>query len=316
MDENTRLSILKAILQSALSNLTVDRATRIATGLTLLENNRDVTYKGADGKPIGFRTNDGLIDGLIQQAGNRGIPAHLTHEWTEGKRDALNSRVGAFKNFRKDESGNLVGDYHAMPGVEGDKMLWLAENDPENAALSLVFDYNKIPAGEITYAYPLSFDSADFVAKGAACARLSELQTDTDMTEDQVKAIVAEAVKAELSTFKPAGYITPEEADTKVKAALAAYVPVISDAKIEEIAIAAEAKAVAKLGAGPLLQSLTKSNDEVSKYKAELAKYIAVAPNRPTAVARFLKDNPDMAGIHAEETRIACARLTGQLAAA
>lgn len=309
----------RAILKSQLSDLVVDKESRVATGLKLLQNNRDVTYAGSDGKPVGFRTNDGLIDGLIQHAGNRSIPAHLTHEWTKGEKDPLSFRVGTFKNLRRDGSGDLLGDFHAMPGVEGDKMLWLADNDRENAALSLVFDYNAIKSDGATFAYPLSFDSADFVAKGAACAMLSQLQNETDMTKEEIVSLIKEnaaskddvtaAVKAALADFKPAGLITSEDADKRVKAALSEYKPTLTAEQIASIGVAAEASLVAKLGAGPLLQNITRANAVTDQYKATLKKFEETHPNRASAIRAMLTKHPELGAAHEENLQLEIAKL-------
>lgn len=289
----------KATLQSALqNNLTVNRETRVVSGVKCMENNRDVTYKGADGKPIGFRTNDGLIDGLIGHAGNRTIPAHLTHDWTDGKKDALHSRVGGVKNFRRDETGALLADYHAMPGVEGDKILWLAENDPEHAMLSLVFDYNKIESNGVTYAVPLNFESADFVAKGAAVsAMLSQLQTDTDMTKEEIQTLISEAVKAALAEYKPAGYITKDEAkaqaDEAVKAALSAHK--VSDDDKKEIALLAQAETVKSLGATTLIAKIGEDKKNADSFEGAIqAQLAAGAKDRGQAIYRVAKDKPEI----------------------
>lgn len=313
---------LKAILQSALGTPSVNRESRVVSGIRILENNRDVTYAGPDGKPVSFRTNDGLIDGLISHAGNRGIPAHLSHSWTDGKADGLNTRVGTHKNFRRDGSGNLVADFYAMPGIEGDRMLWLAENDPANAALSSVFDWNPIKSNGVTYAVPLSFDAADFVASGAACsALLTKFQPDTDMTDEQITKLVTDTVTAALKDFKPAGFITKEEAetaaDTRVKAALSAYKPEatkMTDAEIEAIAVAAQAKVVATLGSGPLLKSIQRSNEQGDAYTAKLATYVASSPNRATAIRRLLADHPELGAAHEEHQQAEIAKLNGQAA--
>lgn len=292
---------MKAILQSSIGRLTVNRDTRVVEGVKLLENNRDVVYAGTDGKPIKFRTNEALLSALIGHAGNRTIPSHLSHEHHNGQRDGLHSRVGGIKNCRLSAQGDLIGDFHAMPGADGDKMLWLAENDPEHAMLSVIFDYNKIPAGEVDYAYPLSFDSADFVAKGAGVsAMLSAITTETDMTEEQINKLVDERVTAALSKFTPKapeGMLTKAEAeklaDERIKAALAEYKPKMS----EEDLIATEAKFTARLGTGPFQQVLgeSKTNDE---YSAKLAEYKKTAKDPGTAIARLLRDHPNLGAAH------------------
>lgn len=304
---------MKAILQSALQNLTVDREARTVTGVKLLENNRDVTYKGADGKAMGFRTNDALLKGLLAHAGNRTIPSHLTHDWADGKRDGLHSRVGGIKNCRLSDAGDLIGDYHAMPGDSGDAMLWLAENDPDHCMLSCIFDYNPIKTDSATYAVALSFDSADFVAKGAGVTALLSHTNDTDMTKEEIQAIVTDSIKAALADFKPAlpaNLVTTEQADERVKAALSAFKPEVSDEKMAEILANAEAKIVAKLGAGPLLQNITRANKEGDAYTAKLAEYVKVAPNRATAIGRLLKDHPELAEAHELTLRNERAQLT------
>lgn len=306
----------RATLQNNFSKLSVDKEARIVSGVKLLENNRDVTYKGADGKPMGFRTNDALIDGLIGHAGNRSIPAHLTHEWTDGKRDALLTRVGVHKNIRKDGNSDLIGDFHAMPGIEGDRMLWLAENDPEHAALSLVFDWNPIKTDKATFAFPLNFESGDFVAKGAACAMLSQLQTETDMTKEEIQALVTASVTAALAEFKPKlpdNLITTEQADERVKAALSAFKPEtakLSDEDLDTLLVKAEAKIVAKLGGGPMLQNLQKAGQENDNYTATLKKYMETSGNsRPKAVLRMLQDHPELQDAHAASQAAEVAKL-------
>lgn len=280
---------MKAILQSDFRKSPIEG--RVIVGAKLLENNRDVTYSGADGKPVSFRTNDGLLDGLINHAGNRSIPAHLTHQWTDGKNDALLSRVGAFKNFRRSDSGDLVGDFHAMPGADGDKMLWLAEHDPEHAALSVVFEWNPIKANGVTYAVPLDFKSADFVASGAGVtAMLSANLTETDMTKEEIQALVTESVTAALKSYKPEGYITKEDADKAVQAALASHKPELTDAQKNEIALLSTAKAVEQIGKTPFLTSFEKAGDEFES--AITAQLSAGAKDRPTAILRLANDKP------------------------
>ncbi len=308
----------RATLQNIFSKLSVDKEARIVSGVKLLENNRDVTYKGADGKPMGFRTNDGLIDGLIGHAGNRTIPAHLTHDWTDGKQDGLRSRVGGHKNIRKDSNGDLIADFHAMPGLDGDRMLWLAENDPEHAMLSIVFDWNPIKTDKATFAVPLNFESGDFVAKGAGVtAMLQQIQTDTDMTKEEIVALIKEnaaskqdvtdAVKAALSSV-----ITTEESDKRIKAALSEFKPEtakLSEAEMDALLVKAEAKLVAKLGSGPLLQNIVKANAAADVYTATLAKYVSTSPNKALAIGRMLKDHPELSDAHDEHLQTQVAQL-------
>lgn len=295
--ETTHESKLKAILQSPLTKLVVNRESRIVEGVKLLENNRDVTYKGADGKAVSFRTNPALLSGLIGHAGNRAIPSHLSHEWSEGKREALFDRVGCIKNCRLSDAGDLIGDFHAMSGEKGDSVLWLAENDPEHCALSCIFDYNAIKTEGVTYAYPLSFESADVVARGAGVTAFLSKPTDTDMTKEEIQALIDDGVAAKLKDFKPEGYITEAEAGERIKAALSAFKTdslKIDDKTKAEIVAEAEAALVAKLGGGPLLLNLKKEGEATDNFKAKLAKYRETSKDDGTAIARLLRDHPEL----------------------
>lgn len=307
---------MKAILQSPLANLTVNRETRVVSGVKLLENNRDVSYKGADGKAMGFRTNSALLNGLIGHAGNRTIPSHLSHEWSDGKREALFDRVGGIKNCRLSDSGDLIGDAHVMPGEKGDSILWLAENDPEHCALSCIFDYNALKTDGVTYAYPLSFESADFVAKGAGVtALLTASTTDTDMTKEEIQAIVTDSIKAALADFKPAipAALSKEDVSGIVKASLAEFKPELSEAQLADLSAKAEASFTAKLGSGPLQVHIGDAK-RGSDYTAKLAEYRKTSPNSATANARLLKDHPEFSQIHEESLALQVAKLSGQSA--
>lgn len=291
---------VKAVLQSDLSKASVDKDARIIRGVRVIENNRLVTYKGDDGKAKSFTTNSALLKGLLGFA-EGSIPSHFTHDWTNSDKDPLHARCGTLKDFTLTEEA-LLADFHVWPGENGDKALWLAENDPKNAALSAIFDYNAIKSGEVTYAVPLNFQSADVVAKGAACtALLSQFNpNETDMTKEEIVALIKEnaaskedvtsAVKAALAEFKPA---TPEGFVTKAE--LAEFKPKLSD---EEL-IAVEAKVVAKLGAGPL-QIHIGDAQRSDTYSAKLAEYKKLAPNPATAVSRLLRDHPELGTAHEE----------------
>lgn len=198
-------------------------------------------------------------------------------------------------------------------------MLWLAENDPEHAMLSIVFDWNAIKTDSVTYAYPLSFDSGDFVAKGAGVtAMLSQFPTNTDMTKDEIVSLIKEnsaskedvtaAVKAALSEFKPSGVLSQKDVDDRVTAALSAHKPELSEAQLADLATKAEASFTAKLGSGPLQMNLT-ANKTGNDYTAKLAEYRKTSPNQATAVARMLKDHPELTQVHEEHTMIQVAKL-------
>lgn len=312
---------MKAILKSAtLAHTAVDEATGIISGCKLMQVGKTAVFKGSDGKPKSFEVTAELIKGLLTHAGNRSIPAHFTHDYEDTK-DPMHARLGLHKNLRIDEDGDLASDLHTAPNEYGRLALWTAKTDPATAAFSAVFDYNPLKAGDRNLAIPLSFDAADFVSKGAATtAMLSQFQTDIDMTKDEIVALIKEnaaskddvtaAVRAALSEFKPTGFLTPEQADEKVKAALSAHKTTLSDEEIAKLALAAEAKFTAKLGSGPLLQSLTRSNDSGNTFQAKLGEYRKSSPNEATAIARLLKDHPELQEAREEHLRNERAKLS------
>lgn len=164
---------MKAILKSAnLSHSAVDEATGVISGCKLFEVGGTATYKGRDGKVRSFERTVEVARALLAHAGNRSIPAHFTHDYdTNG--ETLPHRLGLHKNLRIDEAtGNLLSDLHTMPNEYGKLALWTAKTDPNSAAFSAVFGYNPITADGKTLAIPTSFDAADFVSSGAACAAM------------------------------------------------------------------------------------------------------------------------------------------------
>jgi len=282
----------------------------------VIENNRNVTYKGSDGKPKSFTTNSSLLSGLLSYAGDS-VPSHLSHDWTDSNKDPLHARCGTLKDFTLTDEA-LLANFHAMPGENGDKALWLAENDPKNAALSAIFDYNAIQNGDKTYAVPLNFQAADLVAKGAACsALLSRFNpTDTDMTKEEIQALVTDSIKAALADFKPTlpeNLITVEEADKRVAAKLAEFKPekaTLSDAEKSELVTLATAELTKNIGTGPFLTNLKDQRDNQNAYVAKLAEYEKNAPNPATAAARLMKDHPELAQARQEHLAATRARLT------
>lgn len=292
---------MKAILKSAtLAHSGIDEATGVISGCKLMEVGKTAVFRGSDGKPKSFEVTAELIKGLLAHAGNRSIPAHFTHDYEDTK-DPLHARLGLHKNIRIDADGDLASDLHTAPNEYGRLALWTAKTDPNTAAFSAVFDYNPIKDGDRNLAIPTSFDAADFVSKGAATtAMLSQFQEDTDMTKEEIQALVTESVKAALAEFKPTlpeGLLTKEESDKAVKAALAEYKPKLSEEQLAEAAALAEAKFTAKLGSGALMVNFgdKKTGDT---YQAKLSEYRKSAPNEATAIGRLLKDHPELAEAH------------------
>lgn len=304
----------KATLHSAnLAHSAIDEAAGIISGCKLMQVGKTATFKGADGKAKSIEITPELIKGLLAHAGNRSIPANFTHDY-DGEKDAMHVRLGLHKNIRIDGDGDLASDLHTAPNEYGRLAMWTAKTDPSAGAFSAVFSYNAIagPNGK-TLAVPLSFDSADFVTSGAATtAMLSQLQSETDMTKEEIQALVDAGVKAALKDYKPEGYITAEESDKRVKAALAAYkleAPKLSEEDMAKVVAEAEGKLVAKLGGGPLLLNLQKQQEAGTAYSAKLASYVASAPNKAVAIRRMLTDHPELGQAHEEALQAEIAKL-------
>lgn len=270
---------------------------------------KTANFRRADGVADSFEVTPELIKGLLGHAGNRSIPCNFTHD-----SDDLHARLGLHKNLRIDADGDLASDLFTMPNEYGKLALWTAKTDPSSAAFSAVFSYNPIKDGERKLAVPLSFDSADLVAKGAACeAMLSQINTDTDMTKEEIQALVADGVKAALKDYKPEGYITEAESDKRITAKLEAFKPEKATLSAEDkaaIVADAEAALVAKLGGGPLLLNLKNENDSKDIFTAKLAEYRKTSPNEGTAISRLLRDHPEFTPQREAHLQAEMAKLT------
>ena len=124
---------------------------------------------------------DAHLAALMNHAGNRAIPVHMTHAHAEGKQDGLVTKAGALKGFFRDDDKNLRADLHLAPGATRETALWHAENDPENFMLSAVFSF--LPDDPLCI--PQDFQAADLVEKGAGVtALLAADLTTTPMEEN------------------------------------------------------------------------------------------------------------------------------------
>lgn len=288
---------MKAILKSDFAKTSVQDG--VISGVRLMEVNRTAHFKGADGKAKSIEITPELIAALLAHVGNRSIPSHLSHDHYGADTDAIHARLGSVKNIRIDGAGNLVGDLHTMPNENGRLALWLAENDPENAAMSAIFDYNAITKEGKTYAVPLNFQTADLVAAGAACSALfSQHQSEYTMLSPEDKQEIADLIKtgvtAQLKEFKPElpATLTAKDVDDKVTAALASYKPTISDEEKKSIALLSKAELTKEIGTLGLVQSTQKAADEFES--AITAQLSAGAKDRPTAILRLAADKPEV----------------------
>lgn len=321
-----------AFFHASYGQASIDAENGILRGVKLMEVGRLASFAGPDGKSKSITITPAHVSALLGHAGNRSIPIHLTHEWfnAQGTDSAdsteLNARIGALKDFREDEIGNLIADAYLKAGRERENILWEAEHNPEDTMFSVVFSYHEADP----LCIPISFRAGDIVPVGAATTALfTEKQNTTeDMTESEFIAMlsspaVREAIaKLSAPTFTPADETAAAEmeceagvteADKKAeddpKPALMRAVARIARAskrqvteaaatlrkEIEsEIGIKSEAAATAFLGkGGKFAVSFDKGgNDEVETLIA--ASIAAGAPNRATAIFRLAKDKPEI----------------------
>jgi hypothetical protein len=123
-----------------------------------------------------------LVDSLLALCSedNR-LSAHWTHKWIDGN-EGIDSRVATWRNFRKDEGGNLVADAFLWPTPHKEAILHAALNDPTGIMVSMVFNYE----GGRDDAKATGVMAGDFVGKGAmTTALLAALSAVTDSNPNQ-----------------------------------------------------------------------------------------------------------------------------------
>lgn len=169
-------------------------------------------FAGEDGNPKQVTIDDRHISALLSHAGNRSIPSHWTHDYFNADTDPLHARIGALKELRKDDAGNLVADLHLSPGDHRETALWNAANHPEGMMLSAVFSYGKSDPDCL----PLDFQAADLVAQGAATTALLSEDTQTTKSMDITELLAAlqdPAVKEALKAVIKSVEKTADDAD-------------------------------------------------------------------------------------------------------
>lgn len=206
---------------NTLSQERIDAELSVIYGVRLCEVGKVAKFNGPDGKLRTAEITAEHADAFLAHAGNRAIPVHWTHDYLSDDKDRLHAKVGALKNFRKDELGNPIADFYVAPSEYRETILWGAKEDPENMMLSAVFSYDpKDPK-----ALPMDFQAADLVECGAATTALfSETQTKPNTMTDEDKAEVAKmiadaiaaAMKTDETTDAEAEIATAAEADAGV----------------------------------------------------------------------------------------------------
>jgi len=325
----------RAAFQISIPKDAIDADKGFIPACKLAQVNRLATFAGKDGKPVEILITPGLIDGLLGLGQKQGrLDAFWTHDRLsdENQKDHLHDYVAVWKNFRKDETGDLIADAQLAPTPYKDRIMWSAMNDPEGMMVSMVFDYT----GGRNDAKPTAICSGDFVKLGAATSALLSAypnQTDTDMTKEEIQAIVKEAITAALATFKPAA-VKSEDDMTEADATAIMTAAGVTDADqtaedkgkppgvramlavgrankrqlaavAEEAGMKAEAAFTAKLGAKVKEVIGTGGNDKTKdEFEAAVqAQLAAGAPNRARAVFRVQKDKPDLYAKHAQALR-------------
>ena len=188
---------------NALAQQRIDADQSVIYGVRLCEVGKVARFNGPDGKPRTAEITAEHADAFLAHAGNRAIPVHWTHDYLSDDKDRLHAKVGALKNFRKDELGNPIADFFVSPSEYREAILWNAKEDPENMMLSAVFSYDpKDPK-----ALPMDFQAADLVECGAATTALFSVpqtkpNTMTDEDKAEVATMIADAIAAAMQTDK------------------------------------------------------------------------------------------------------------------
>lgn len=299
-----------AILKLNLSGSNVDRENGIVKGCVLAQVGRVARFAGIDGKLREISITPSLISGLLAlwTQAERG-DAHWTHDWVTSQDDALKSRVATWRNFRKDDSGNLIADAFLWPSAHKEAILYAAENDPKGMMISQVFTYT---GGKDT-AVASEVRAADFVGLGACTeallSKFSFNQNDNTMDktallemlkDDEVKtallSLLPETKATETALLKSAeDKATALFNEKKAEILAEAKAEAAKDFEANKVALLKEAEAavVKNIGSGSFLKDFGKkdADDAEAFITAQLS---AGCPNRATAISRMAKDKPDL----------------------
>lgn len=174
-----------AVLSTSLyGSSKVDADNGIVFGCQLAKAGKLAVFRGLDGNRKAIMMTPKVIAGLLALfSESEQTTAHWTHDWIEKNEDGLKTKVATFRNFKINDTGDLVADAFLWPGEYRAAILHAAENDPQGMMISTVFDYE----GGENDAIPTRVHAADFVETGAATvALLAKLQT-TETTNNQNK---------------------------------------------------------------------------------------------------------------------------------
>ncbi|MFA7301877.1 MAG: hypothetical protein WC069_06225 [Candidatus Shapirobacteria bacterium] len=295
-----------AFLKTNFAKTSIDRDSGIIFGVRVMEVGKLAQFNttGAGVRKVSLSSRH--VDALMAHAGNRSIAMHLTHDWLDAKSEKdtveMKSRIGALKNFRKDESGNLIADAYLKSGEHRDSILWAAEHDTDNNMLSAVFGFAK----DDPLCLPVNFKAADLVSQGAGTTALLADASEENKTMDikellemlkdpEVAAAIASLIPQSTSDPSPAEAeaAMKKSIDVAVTAALASHKPTLTEDQETALLKKAEAGFVAKLGSGGFVKdfSITKNPGEMP-FVARLAKHEATGATRAVAILRAKNDSP------------------------
>ncbi len=298
--------MLIATLKLNLAHSGIDADKGILTGVKVMQLGKLAQFAGPKGEVKKVKIIKAHIDALLNHAGNRALPMHLTHDWfdSKGKPDAdtveMKARIGALKAFRKDESGDLIADAYLKEGDVRKDICWGAEHNPENNMLSAVFGYSETDP----QCLPQNFQAVDLVPTGAAVTALfSETQPSKNMTPEEFIALLADAnVKAAFLAMLPAPVTPldetallakldiPGQIATAVKAVKVEMTPEERTALLKE----AEAAVVKNIGTNPGLRDFHRGgNTDSMPFVARLSAHEKICANRATAILRAKNDAPE-----------------------
>lgn len=270
-----------AILKHAsFANQRIDDAGGVIYGAKVAELGKVACFTGPDGKTPRYTTiSPEHVDAFLAHAGNRTIPVHWTHDYREDKKDALSAKVGALKNFRKDEEGNPVADFHVSPGEYRDVIFWNAANDPTGMMLSPVFGYDPKDAKSL----PMDFRAADLVECGAATTALlsdASVLSSPDSLSDQPTQTMDETLKAAIQQMITDAFAQAMCADPTDEAMMADAGVTDADKKPEDAKMSAHRRVIAQCSRAfnrRISAALKLAEEAPTKAEAALASNVGTA---------------------------------------
>lgn len=302
-----------ACFQTKFSQSAINAEKGILTGVRLMTLGKLAQFAGDGDEVKKVTITRQHIEALLSHAGNRAVPIHLTHEWTDaqGKANAdsveMSARIGALKNLRKDSVGDLIADAYLKDGSIRQDILFGAEHNPEDNMFSVVFDYKK----NDPECLPINFRAADIVPTGAAVTALFSESTTKPMDISELLSLLddpkcKDAIKAIVKSHKDASDTDAAAADdqsvatmrAQLKEQLAELKTATDLLETTKTAILAQAKtdaaaeATAMLGKSgfPKLGSDGKPETATAKFNAAVAELKSKGVKEGAATLAVMKE--------------------------